>query len=187
MCQGALVTWEQQLLDLFDDLEQRAEGLALAERDAEVAELARGEYAAVDLAARLHASVGLTVELRLNAVGLVRGRLARVGVGWCLLVRDVGAGRAEEWVLVTTALLGARGLAAGALAEQARPVTARLGLASALRRLAGERAELVCVTRDGERRSGIATRVGADFLELASPEAGFEVLPYAGLVALRAR
>ena len=34
------------MFDLFDDLEQQAEGLALTERDAAVAELGRAEYAA---------------------------------------------------------------------------------------------------------------------------------------------
>ena len=33
--------WEERLLDLFDDLEQQADGLALAERDALVAEQSR--------------------------------------------------------------------------------------------------------------------------------------------------
>ena len=56
------MTWERELLDLFEDLEHQAEGLALTDRDAEVAELARSEYAEIDLAARVHASVGQPVE-----------------------------------------------------------------------------------------------------------------------------
>ena len=58
-------------LELFDDLEQQAEGLALAERDARVAERCRAEYAEVDLVARLHASVGTPVQVE------VRGRRRR--------------------------------------------------------------------------------------------------------------
>src|SRR4051794_10210086 len=58
--------WEERLLDLFDDLEQQAEGLALIGRDAEVAELSRAEYAQVDLADRLHASEGRSVRFGVN-------------------------------------------------------------------------------------------------------------------------
>ena len=52
------MSWEQRLLAVFDDLEQQAEGLALAERDAAVEELSRAGYAEVELAARLHAATG---------------------------------------------------------------------------------------------------------------------------------
>ena len=59
--------WEERLLDLFDDLEQQADGIALAERDALVAEQSRAEYAAVTLADRLHASVGTRLLLDVAA------------------------------------------------------------------------------------------------------------------------
>ena len=61
--------WEYQLGDLFDDLEQQAEGLALTERDALVAEQSRAEYAQVDLTARLHASRGTRLVLQVSGVG----------------------------------------------------------------------------------------------------------------------
>ena len=102
--------WERALLELFDDLEQQAEGMALANRDAEVAELARAEYADVDLVSRLHASVDHPVELHVLGAGVVRGRLGRVGAGWCLVSSEDAGGDA---VVVTSALLAARGLAPG--------------------------------------------------------------------------
>jgi hypothetical protein len=66
-------------------------------------------------------------------------------------------------------------------------LTARLGLGSVLRRIAGQRDGVVVVSADGERRSGSVGRVGADFLELAVTDGGVEVVPFAGVVALRGR
>src|SRR3954454_9697424 len=121
--------WEERLFDLFDDLEQQAEGLALIGRDAEVAELSRAEYAQVDFAARLHASAGRSVRFGVNGLGLIEARLARVGEGWCLL-----ADGPTEWLVRTPAIRSARGLSQHGRTAMARPLTARLGLTSALRR-----------------------------------------------------
>ena len=68
------VTWEERLFEVFDDLEQQAEGLALRARDAEASARARDLYTEVDLASRLHASVGTSVELVVRGAGAVRGR-----------------------------------------------------------------------------------------------------------------
>src|SRR3954453_9609446 len=80
--------WEERLLDLFDDLEQQAEGLALAGRDAEVAEQARAEDARVDLDPRVHASTGAELRLWVAGLGPLDARLVQVGDGWCLLVDE---------------------------------------------------------------------------------------------------
>jgi hypothetical protein len=180
--EGAGMSWERALLELFDDLEQQAEGLALAHRDADVAELARAEYAEVDLESRLHASLDQDVELQVRAAGPLRGRLARVGNGWCLLASVDGHRR--ETVVVTSAVLGARGLAAGARPEPLRGVASRLGIGSVLRRLAEHGARVTVVRGDGELRSGVLARVGADFLELAD-EGRLELVPFGALVAVR--
>ena len=82
------MSWERRLLDLFDDLEQQAEGLALAERDAEVAELGRAEYAEVELALPAARLGGEACSWTSRRWARVRGRLARVGAGWCLLVEE---------------------------------------------------------------------------------------------------
>jgi hypothetical protein len=181
------VSWERRLVDLFEDLEQQAEGAALTARDAEVAELARAEYAEVDLASRFHASVGNQVEVT-AAHGLVlRGRIARVGGGWCLLVRGPadGGGVVEEWLVVLTALLSARGVSSHARPESLRPLHARLGLGSVLRSLAETQDPVLLVRTDGERRQGRVGRVGKDFLELVDDGGGTEVVPFTAVAAAR--
>ena len=180
------MSWEQRLLDLFEDLEQQAEGAALAARDAEVAELARAEYSEVDVASRWHASVGQDVELTGPHGLVVRGRVARVGAGWCLVTEDRRAGaEPQEWVFVLGCLVSGRGLSTHALPPPSRPLPARLGLGSVLRQVAEERTPVTVVRIDGERRRGHVGRVGKDFLELRPESGGLEVLPFSAVVALR--
>jgi hypothetical protein len=186
------------LLGLFEDLEQQAEGLALADRDAEVAELSRAEYAQVTLADRLHASTQHTVRLEVDGVGAVAGGLVRVGTGWCLVATDGDAapGRPQEWIVRLAAVRRAGGLSARAVDEASRPLTARLGLGSALRGVAAERADVRAHLRGGEVLHGLVSRVGADFLEMSlgdgdgAREAAAgpprqELVPFAALAALR--
>jgi hypothetical protein len=182
--------WEEMLVDLFDDLEQQAEGLALAERDTEVAELGRAEYAQVDFAARLHASVGHRVVLVVAGLGHVEATLARVGTDWLLAESDQ-----YEWILRTAALEHVRGLSDRAVDERARPVPARVGLGSALRSVAEARSTVVLHRTDGGSVRGQLRRVGADFVELwvsehaeswRSDTAGHvEVVPFGALAAVR--
>lgn len=179
------MTWEQRLLDLFEDLEQQAEGAALAARDAEVAELARAEYSEVDLGSRWHASVGREVQLS-AAHGLVlRGRVARVGAGWCLVVQTAGESDGDrEWVVVLDAVVSVRGLSPQARPASLRPVTSRLGLGSALRGVAEDRAPVTLVRTDGARRRGRLGRVGQDFVELLAEDGSTEAVPFSALVAV---
>lgn len=189
------MTWEADLLALWDDLEQQAEGLALRQRDAEVAELARAEYSAIDLAGRLESSTGTAVELVVETVGTVRGRLVRMGtggtgMGWCLVVVDGPAAASRvEWVVNLDFVVSARGLADRVRAAELRPVTARLGLGSVLRRTAESRRPITLARRDGERLSGLLGRVGADFVEIAADSSGpgrrVEIVPLAAVVAVR--
>jgi hypothetical protein len=180
--------WEERLLDLFDDLEQQAEGLALADRDAEVAERSRAEYAQVDLASRLHASVGRTLVIGVAGVGQLDATVLRAGRGWCLV-----RARDHEWVLRLASFTYLRGLSVRAVAEPARPVTARLGLGSVLRGLAGEGTVVVVHRLDGSLGRGRLLRVGGDFLELAvedsvlagGREAWVEVVPFGQVAAIR--
>lgn len=180
--------WEERLLDLFDDLEQQAEGLALVGRDAEVAELSRAEYAEVDLAARLHASVGRSVRFGVSGLGSVEARLAGAGEGWCLLVNGP-----SEWLVRVAAIGSARGLSQHGRTAMARPLTARLGLTSALRGVAETRSGVVVHHLDGTSQRGLLGRVGADFVELvvgddaaATRAPGeLEVVPFASIAAVR--
>ena len=181
------MSWELRLLDLFEDLEQQAAGAALVARDVEVAELARAEYSEIDLASRCHASVGQPVELAGSHGLVVRGRVARVGAGWCLLVTEPDGTRSEpeEWLFALTALVAARGLSPQARPPSTRPLTARLGLGSVLRGVAEEQGPVTLVHADGERRQGRVVRVGKDFLELRREDGGVEVVPFSALAALR--
>lgn len=152
--------WEQRLMALFDDLEQQADALFVAEREAEVAERARSEYATVTLATRLMAARGAEVGLVVEGVGTVSGPLHRVAGDWCLL----GAA-GQDWIVRLPAVVAVRGLPSLSVAEAAWPVTARLGLGSALRRLADGREECRLRLRDGTAYDARLGRVGADFVE----------------------
>jgi len=171
---------------LFDDLEQQAEGLALVERDAEVAEQVRVEYAGVDLESRVHGSVGRVVTLSLDGGLTVRGEIARAGRGWCLVCAEpreqAGQG---EWVVNLALLTGSTGLGPRAVAAEARGVAARLGLGSVLRRLMESREPVVLVRSDGVRVRGRVARAGADFVEIVSEADGLEVVALRALAALR--
>jgi hypothetical protein len=173
--------WDLRLGELFDDLEQQADGLALAQRDAEVAELVRAEYAQVDLEARLHASLGGRLLLDVEGAGVLDGTLTRVGAGWCLL----GA-HGREWLVRLAATRSLRGLAERAVAVRARPVTSRLGLGSALRRVAEDRDEVVLHRTDGTTSRGRLVRVGVDFVDLGAADDGAESTGLAQTVPLHA-
>jgi hypothetical protein len=175
--------WDERLGDLFDDLEQQAEGLALADRDAEVAEQSRAEYARVELAGRLHASVGRRLRATVTGVGPVEAGLARAGTGWCLL--EVGR---QEWIVPLAAIGSVRGLADRVTPAEARPFTSRLGLSSALRSVSAARVEAVVHSRDGSVTRGVLDRVGADFVEVRVDDgrSGYvETMPFHGLAAVR--
>jgi hypothetical protein len=154
------VTSEERLFDLLDDLEGQAEALYATERDVELADRSRAEYAGVTLASRLMASVGQRVRLEVQGTGPVRGDLRRVAAGWCLVADDPG-----EWLVALDAVIAAEGLSPRAVPEVAWPAITRLGLGSALRRLADDATPCVVVTRAGSRHEVVLSRVGADFVE----------------------
>lgn len=175
------------LSGLFEDLEQQAEGIQLAERDAELVDRAQGEYAGVSFAARVHASFGRDLTLLVSGVGTIRATLLRAGSDWCLLEVREGVGR--QLLVRLEAVLSVEGLSPRATAEAARPVTGRLGFGSTLRRLAEHAQPLVVQRVDGSRSALLVTRVGADFLEgLAVPTVGAEpapvVVPFAAVAAV---
>ncbi len=150
---------DERLASFLDDLEQQAAGAWQVERGLEVHERARAEYARVTLAGRLMASIGAELELGLVGVGPVAGRLVRSAERWCLLeTRHVTS------IVRLAALVTVRGASARSVAAESWPATARLGLGSALRGLAGETCVVGCV--DGARVEGLVGRVGADFVEV---------------------
>lgn len=177
------MTWEESLFAAFDDLEQQAEGVFAAEREAELAERSVAEYRGVTLASRLMASTDREVALDLPGAGTVRGTLARVGPDWCLL-----SGPRQDWVIRLAGVSGVRGASARSRPEAAWSPVDALGLASALRRLvqAGERC--VLRTTDGDAREALLLRVGADFVEAvpwSRPRDQPWLVPLAALVAVQ--
>jgi hypothetical protein len=164
------------------DLEQQAVGLHLRDRDDEVDQLGQAEYAEVDLAARLHASVDAQVRLTLVDGLRLRGRLERAGADVAVVVDG-----SARWLVPTAAVGRADGLSSRAVSEAARPVLARLGMRSMLRRLAEDQVPVVLQLRGGERVEGRLGRVGRDFLEVCV-EARREspaVVAFAALTAVR--
>ena len=78
--------------------------------------------------------------------------------------------------------------ARGAAAEPLQDVTARLGLASAVRLLAEDVDTVAVTTTDGRRLVGRIDRVGADFVEVSPDVADYDasVAQETALVPLRA-
>jgi hypothetical protein len=157
---GRAMGWEEELFALFDDLEQQAEALYDAERDAELADRSRAEYHHVTLASRLMASVGHDLTLDVRGAGSLAGQLERMGDGWCLV-----RGAARDWVVAVPAVLGVRGASERSVPEVAWPAVTRLGLGSALRRIAGTGEPCVLHLVDGTGGEAVLRRVGADFVE----------------------
>ena len=152
--------WDDGLFELLDDLEGQAEAAYAAERDAELTDRSRAAYAVVTLASRLMASVGRPVSLEVAGVGGVGGELRRVGAGWCLVAAPSG-----DWLVPVEAVISATGLSERAVPEVAWSPVSRLGLGSALRRLADEATRCLVSTRSGACHEVVLTRVGADFVE----------------------
>lgn len=175
---------EAELFDALDDWEGRAEDILGRERAWEVAEQARAEYASVELVARLMASVGNDLALLVRGAGRVSGSLRRCTETWGLLE---GAG--QEWVVAHASLLAVTGASERAVPREAWPASARVGLGSAVRRLADERAPVRVVLADGAGLQGTWARVGRDFAELqTSGEQGAlarsSLVPFSAIAAL---
>jgi hypothetical protein len=176
------VSWEGDLFALFDDLEQQAEAMYDAERGVELADRSRAEYHHVTLASRLMASVDKDVVLDVRGIGPVAGTLERVGTGWCLL-----RGAAQDWVVRVEAIVVVHGGSDRSVPEVAWSPVAKLGLGSALRRVAdaGERCMLHLV--DGSLHEAVLRRVGADFVEARVGEGRTVLVAFAALAAVQSR
>ena len=179
-------SWEESLFALFDDLEQQAEGLQALEREVEVADRSRSEYAAVTLDSRLMASLDREVGLDVAGHGRLEGRLERVAAGWCLLTRsEPGPGAATEWIVRTEAVHAADGLSDRSIPEVAWSPVAKLGLGSALRRIAAAEERCVVHLIDGRVVEARPQRVGADFVEVLTGEARRLVIAHRAIAVVR--
>lgn len=178
----AVMSWERDLFAVLDDLEGQAQAAFAAEREAELADRARAEYGAVSLASRLMASVGTSVSLDLPTLGRVEGTLQRVGEGWCLL--DAGG---QDWVVPLRHVVSVHGASQRSVPEVAWSPVSRLGLRSALRRLADSGAPCQLCLGDGSRPEVRVERVGADFLEVMTASHELVLVPHDTVVAIRSR
>ena len=176
------MSWEEELFAALDDLEQQAEALYEADRAAELADRSRAEYGAVTFASRLMASVGDDVALTVTGVGRVFGVLQRLGTGWVLLH---GAG--GDWVVHLDAIASVGGASRRSVPEVAWSPLTRLGLGSAMRRLADAGERCLVHLRDGTRLEGRVLRVGADFLELEVTPQRVELVAFASVAAVQSR
>jgi len=163
------VRWEA----LFADLDARAEALERLDRDLEISDRAQIETATIRLSERLAAGIWRQVRLRCAAGCLVNGRLIHVGPDWVLV--DEGCG--HEALVLLHAVLTVGGLsrhaqdAAGSVGR-ASTIAKRLGVRSALRRVAMDRSAVRIALADGMTIAGTIDRVGADFVDVAVHAAG---------------
>lgn len=176
------MSWEHELFALFDDLEGQAAAAWEIDREAELADRARAEYGSVTLASRLMASRGRTISLDLPHAGRVEGCLDRVGDDWCLL-----SGTGQDWIVPLRAVAAVHGASGRSVPEVAWSPVDRLGLRTALRRLADADARCLLHLADGARHEAYVHRVGADFLEVRGARSERVLVPYDGLVAVQSR
>jgi hypothetical protein len=151
------VRWDE----LFRDLEGQLAAAEAADLTAEVADRTRRESALLTLAVRARGALGSRVTVQTRGAGQLEGVLVDVGSEWLLVSDDTG----RDVLVPLAAVLGLTGLAVWS-GPPVGQVAARLGLGSALRALARDRARVTVDLVDGSSLAGTIERVGADFLEL---------------------
>ena len=177
---------------LFADLEAQLAAARAASDEAAAADLLRMEQARVALADRLAGSIAQGLKVRTGNGQGFSGRLAYVGAEWLVLAEG------QRSVLVPfAAILSVEGLGR-AVAPRPAGIHARLGLASAYRALARDRAQVsVYAGSPATVSEGTLDRVGADFLEVALVPPGEHrrpasvravvALPFAAVAAVASR
>lgn len=150
---------------LFADLETQIAASERLDLDAEIAERARTEEAAVELADRLRGSLGQRIVVQLASGSTFEGTLSHAGSQ--ALVLDEPQ---HQMLIPYASAVRYSGLSRLAIAEPSI-VRQRLGLASALRGLARDRAVLAVLLDGGPAGEsvvhGVIDRVGRDYLDLA--------------------
>ena len=149
--------------DLFRDLEAQLVAAEAADLTAEVADRTRRESALLTLADRARGAVGSRVAVQVSGAGQVEGLLVDVGLGLAAPVRRRQVATCSCRWPPCSAWPG------WPCGQVRRPVRwpLRLGLGSALRALARDRARVTVHLVDGSAVAGTIDRVGADFLEVS--------------------
>jgi hypothetical protein len=173
---------DDELFGMLDDLEHQARALYDAERESELADRSRSEYAAVTLVSRLMASVDREIVAMVRGLGPVTGRLRRVGPDWLSV-----HGADQDWVLPLAAVASVEGVSDRSVPQVAWSPVSRLGLGSALRRLADGRVPCRVHQVDGSNRDGVLGRVGADFVELRVREGRMILIAQSAMAAVQSR
>ncbi|MFE4197807.1 hypothetical protein ACFRJ9_18275 [Paenarthrobacter sp. NPDC056912] len=150
---------------LFFDLESQIYAERALAGESEISERARVEYAGVELTDRLRGAAGTEVRLVLIDGSAIRGGVGHVGSEWLVLAEG-----GRQWFVPYASVVSYQGL--GRLARKpASRTRLSLGIASALRVLARDRAELMvhlAVRAEGGRTvQGVIDRVGRDYFDLA--------------------
>ncbi len=148
--------------ELFADLEAQARSLEQEELETEIVDRIRGEIAEIRLINRIRSAVGSRIRLQVQAVGLVEGRLDRVGKDWLLLATPY------DVVIATAAVGAALDLPVAAVSPDGlSPLESKLGLTAVLRAIAVDRSAVTVRLRDGSSYTGTPDRVGADFVDVS--------------------
>lgn len=178
---------------LFGDMEAQLASVDRLDLESEISERSRAEVAGVELADRLRGSMGLRVAVHLVSGAVFEGTLGHVG-GESLVLND----HHHQVLVPFPAVSRYHGLGRLAVSEPSS-VRRKLGLASALRALARDRADLAVVlvggTQEAAVLSGVIDRVGRDYLDLALTRPGearraanvsqIASVPFSSLGALR--
>ena len=177
---------------LFEDMEAQLAAEQRLALESEISERARVEMAGITLIDRLRGGLGGELSVQLSSGVRISGVLAHVGSEWIVLNEAP-----QQWLVPYSAVVSYQG--AGRRVLQDSGVRARLGLASALRGLARDRAEVtVHLALDGlQERAlfGVIDRVGKDHFDVATTAVGevrrhgnvtsVVTVPFASLAALR--
>jgi hypothetical protein len=155
--------------ELFRDLEAQMKAAEVAELAGEIADRTRREVAMLSLIDRARGAVGHTVRVQLAGVGALVGMLLEVGSEWLLMREDAGRDVLVTWISVITIT----GIGVGSAAPgEGGEVFRRLGLGSALRAVARDRAPVSMGLVDGSLLTGTLDRVGLDFVEVSEHPVG---------------
>ena len=174
---------------LFDDMEAQLDAAKRVAGDAEVADRVRREQGTVALVDRVRGQIGFVLRVETSGGKNFDGELTHVGLEWLVLSKAPA-----EVIVPLAAIRLVEGLGRSVAGESSR-VRGGLGLGSALRTLARDRAPVIVHRVEGGARiEGIIDRVGKDFLEIAAVLPGelrrsasvsaVYAVPFAGIAAV---